>query len=141
MLVRRRFMAPIPGSQPRMKRFCESTVTDDIPTQTHPLCHRPPTPPTDPTRNTISNMDQSVKMSHECTGARASMASASERYNTCLCILYFPTPLIRGFTTVEFHRRVSEGAGAPRFCPRAFPMWEGLTGMAISPVGVKARIH
>ena len=71
-------------------------------------------------------MDQKVKMMYEWTGARAPMSNASERSDTCLYFPHFLTPPIRRCSAVGFHRRVSEGAGAPRFHPRAFPMVVGL---------------
>ena len=71
-----------------------------------------------------SNMDQNTKKLYECTGAQAPMKNALERYNAYLWNDIYPTPPIRGFSTGGSHRRVSEGAGAPRFCTWAFPMVE-----------------
>ena len=75
-------------------------------------------------------MDQNTKNLYECTGAHAPMKNASERYNAYLWNDIYLTPPIRGFSTVGSHRRVSEGAGAPRFYTMAFPMggrvnWRG----------------
>ena len=73
-------------------------------------------------------MDQNIANDIDGTGARAPMTNASERYNTCLWEDFFPTPPIRGFSTVGFHRRVSDGAGAARFYTIAFLWVGGLTG-------------
>ena len=70
-------------------------------------------------------MDQSAEMIREWTGALAPMTNASERYNTSLWEYFSPTPPITGFSTVESHRRVSDGAGAPRFYPTG-PAWVGV---------------
>ena len=58
------------------------------------------------------------------------MTNASERYNTSLWEYFSPTPPIPGFSTVESHRRVSDGAGALSFYTTAFLMggtvnWRG----------------
>ena len=80
-------------------------------------------------------MDQNIKMHQECTGARALMSSASERFNTDLWMPHLPTPPFGGFRrsvcTAEFARVLAPHV----FYTMAF-LWLGiLTAGSINSVG------
>ena len=69
-------------------------------------------------------MDQNTKKSDDAPGARAPVKTSLKRLNIIYLQRDSAHPHENQFPEVGSHRRVSEGAGAPRFCTWAFPMGE-----------------